>query len=211
MKNNGFLAACLLLLLASCGEKKLPILGNRATETKIVNGKEVVDTVYQTIPEFNFINQDGLPVNYQTINNKIYVADFFFVTCPTICPIMKKNLIKVNEKYGNLANFLILSHTIDPEHDSLAILKDYAERVGSNGKNWQFVWGNREDIYKIAEEGYYVSAMADSLAPGGFVHSGGLILVDPLKRVRGIYDGTSDAQVNQLIKDIEVLQREFKN
>lgn len=200
-----------MMLLTSCGKKKLPILGNRAIETKMVNGKEIIDTVYQTIPEFNFINQDGLPVNHQTINNKIYVADFFFVTCPTICPIMKKNLIKINEKYGNLDNFLILSHTIDPEHDSLAILKDYAKRVGSNGKNWQFVWGKRDEIYKIAEEGYFVSAMADSSAPGGFVHSGGLILVDPLKRVRGIYDGTDDEQVNRLIKDIEILQREFKN
>ncbi|MFN4082313.1 MAG: SCO family protein [Bacteroidia bacterium] len=199
-----------LLAFASCSDDKLPILGNTATEKKIENGKEIEETIYQTIPDFEFLNQDSIPVNKKSVQGKVYVADFFFITCPTICPIMKKNLIKVYEKFGNNSNFTILSHTIDPEHDTIALLKDYSERIGSNGKNWQFLWGNREDIYKIAEEGYFVSAMADSTAPGGFVHSGGLILVDPMFRVRGIYDGTNDKEVEKLIKDIPKLLREFK-
>jgi len=200
----------IIITLFACTEKKLPILGNRDVQNKIINGKTATDTIYQTIPAFNFINQDSLPVNLTTVKGKIFVADFFFVACPTICPVMKKNLIKVYQKYNSNQNFLILSHTIDPEHDTLSVLKDYAQRIGSNRKNWQFIWGNRDEIYRIAEEGYFVSAAADKTAPGGFIHSGGLILVDPELRVRGIYDGTDDESVNKLINDIEILQREYK-
>ncbi|MES2382852.1 MAG: SCO family protein [Bacteroidota bacterium] len=197
-----------ILLIAACGQKKLPILGNRAIDIKMVDGHEVVDTVYQTVPNFSFVNQDGKTITQDLVKNKIYVADFFFVTCPTICPRMKKNLLTVYNKYKSNNELLLLSHTIDPEHDSVAVLNDFAKRIGADSKQWHFLTGNREKIYELAEHGYYATAMADSTEPGGYVHSGGLILVDKQRRVRGIYDGTSAPDTERLIDDIAILLHE---
>ena len=198
----------LLFFISSCTEKKLPILGYKIAKVTVVDGKEVIDSIYPTSPDFEFTNQEGITVNQKTIDGKIYIADFFFVTCPTICPRMKKNLLDVYAKYKTSPDFLILSHTIDPEHDSMAVLKDYAERLGADAKQWHFLRGDRETTYELAEHGYYSTAMADSTEPGGFVHSGGLILVDKQKRIRGIYDGTSANETKVLIQDIETLMNE---
>lgn len=195
-----------VVLLASCTSRDpLPILGNRATETRIVDGKEVVDTIYQTVPDFKLINQDAETVTQELVKNKIYVADFFFTTCPTICPVMKREMIRVYEKFKQHPDIMMLSHTIDPAHDTVEVLKDYANRLGSDGKQWQFLTGNRDSIYDLAERGYYASAQVDSTEPGGFVHSGGFILVDKNRYVRGIYDGTDPKAVDRLIADIETL------
>jgi protein SCO1/2 len=207
MKNIFF---CLLILLAACSSetKHLPILGERSTQMIEKDGKTIVDTVYATVPYFSFVNQDGDSLTQQQVNGKIYVADFFFISCPTICPVMKREMIRVFDAYKGDPDLMILSHTIDPEHDTLALLKQYATDLGSDGKQWQFLTGNRELIYEMAEKGYYATAMPDSTAPGGFVHSGGFILVDKLARVRGIYDGTDPKKVDELIKDIAILKQE---
>jgi protein SCO1/2 len=197
-----------LLFLVACGQQKLPILGDRAVDVKWIDGKEVIDTVYQTVPAFSFTNQDGATITQDISKGKIYVADFFFVTCPTICPRMKKNLLTVYQKFKDNPDILLLSHTIDPEHDSVAVLKDFANRLGANSKQWHFLTGNRDSIYELATHGYYATALADSTEPGGYVHSGGLILVDKLKRVRGIYDGTSAKDTERLIGDMELLLNE---
>lgn len=195
-----------VVLLASCTSRDpLPILGNRVTETRVVDGKEVVDTIYQTVPDFKLINQDAETVTQELVKNNIYVADFFFTTCPTICPVMKREMIRVHEKFKQRPDIMMLSHTIDPEHDTVEVLKDYANRLGSDGKQWQFLTGNRDSIYDLAERGYYASAQVDSTEPGGFVHSGGFILVDKNRYVRGIYDGTDPKAVDRLIADIETL------
>jgi protein SCO1/2 len=198
----------LSVVFIACGKKKLPILGERAVDVKMVNGKEVVDTIYQTVPNFSLTNQDGLEVNENTTKGEIYVADFFFVTCPTICPRMKKNLLTVYEAYKGNPNILLLSHTIDPEHDSVAVLKDFAERLGADSKQWHFLTGNRDSIYELATHGYYATALPDSTEPGGYVHSGGLILIDKNRRVRGIYDGTSEKDTKTLMDDMELLLNE---
>jgi protein SCO1/2 len=208
MRNRILGLLFVLFLMYSCTKKKLPILGYKVAKVTVVDGKEVIDSIYPTIPNFEFTNQEGLIVNQETTKNKIYVADFFFVTCPTICPRMKKNLLDVYAKYKSNPDFLILSHTIDPEHDSIAVLKDYAERLGADAKQWHFLRGDRETTYELAEHGYYSTAMADSTEPGGFVHSGGLILVDKQKQIRGIYDGTNANETKVLIQDIETLMNE---
>lgn len=198
-----------MLFLMSCNnEQRLPILGNRYAESRVVNGETLVDTVYQQIPAFSLINQDGLPVTNNTVANKIYIADFFFTSCPTICPVMKKEMIRVYERFKGNNEVMILSHTIDPDYDTLAVLKDYGERLGADGKQWMFLTGARSYIYDLAEKGYYASAKADSTEPGGFVHSGGFILVDKKQRVRGIYDGTSAEDVNRLMDDMDLLLKE---
>ncbi len=208
MKYKIIILVLLAGLLIGCGKKKLPILGERAVDVKTVNGQEVIDTIYQTVPDFSLTNQDGKIIDQNTINGKIYVADFFFVTCPTICPRMKKNLLTVYEAYKGNPNILFLSHTIDPEHDSVAVLKNFAERLGADSKQWHFLTGNRDSIYELATHGYYATALPDSTEPGGYVHSGGLILIDKNRRVRGIYDGTSEKDTKTLMEDMELLLNE---
>jgi protein SCO1 len=205
MKNKIIPILIVLFLTTACGKKQLPIMGERAIDIKMVDGKEVVDTVYKSVPDFTFINQDGAIITQDVVKNKIYVADFFFVTCPTICPRMKKNLLTIYNAYKGNNNIVFLSHTIDPEHDTVAVLKDFATRLGADSKQWHFLTGNRDSIYEIATHGYYATALLDSTEPGGYVHSGGLILVDKYRRVRGIYDGTSAKDAEVLIKDIEIL------
>lgn len=208
MKFNS-LVFCFVLLISACNEPTpLPILGNRTTATKMVNGQTVVDTIYQTIPPFSLLNQDSVLVNNSTVSGKIYVADFFFTSCPTICPVMKKEMIRVYEKFKGNPEVMILSHTIDPDYDTLPVLKDYANRLGSDGKQWMFLWGDRNIVFNLAEQGYFASAAVDSTEPGGLVHSGGFILVDKQQRVRGIYDGTNTEEVNKLMLDMEVLLKE---
>lgn len=198
-------------LYAACNsstQNTLPILGNRVAEEKMVDGKLVVDTIYQTVPVFSLLNQDSILVTNETVKGKIYVADFFFTSCPTICPIMKKEMIRVYEKFKGNHQVVILSHTIDPDYDTLPLLRDYANRLGSDGKQWMFLWGERKQVYELAEKGYYASAAVDSTEPGGFIHSGGFILVDKQQRVRGIYDGTSTSDVDKLMVDMDILLKE---
>lgn len=190
---------------AESSERKLPIYGNRSTEVKYVNGAPVVDTVYQNIPAFKLTNQDGKTVTDLDMLGKVYVADFFFTSCPTICPVMKKEMIRVYEKYKGKQDVLILSHTIDPDYDTKEVLKDYANRLGSDGKQWQFLTGKRSEIYNLAENGYYATAVKDAKEPGGYAHSGGFILVDKKLRVRGVYDGTNTADVDRLMDDMDIL------
>ena len=204
-----YVAFAMLLVVGACSEKKnLPILGNRAAVERLIDGKLQIDTLYATVADFSLSNQDGKTITQETVKGKIYIADFFFASCPTICPIMKKQLIRVFEKYKGDTGILFLSHTIDPEHDTIALLKDYATRLGSDGTQWMFLTGEREQIYELAEKGYYATAMPDSLEPGGYVHSGGFILVDGQRRVRGIYNGTDEKEVDQLMLDMDLLKNE---
>jgi protein SCO1/2 len=198
-----------IVYFSSCShDHPLPILGNRYAVTKEVNGQLITDSVYQQIPSFSLINQDSQIITNQSVLGKIYVADFFFTSCPTICPVMKKEMIKVYKKYKGNPQVMMLSHTIDPEFDTIALLKDFATRLGADGKQWMFLTGNKDSIYNLAEQGYYATAMPDSTEPGGYVHSGGFILIDKQQRVRGIYDGTNSESVDELLKDMDILLKE---
>lgn len=198
--------------LLGCGfsDEKLPYLGEPETVKTVRNGKEIEETIYPTIPAFRFYNQDGERVTEGTFRDKIYVADFFFVTCPTICPIMKKNLLTVYQTYKDEPDVRILSHTIDPAHDTPAVLKQYAKDMGVTGSMWQLVTGDREKIYDIGEKHYLVTVGQDSTAPGGYIHSGHFILVDKEKHIRGLYDGTTEEGTKKLIDDIRKLQKEYR-
>lgn len=195
-----FYIATISIISCDNSSRKLPIMGER----DFVNG----DSVYHTIPDFSFVNQDSSIITNKTYEGKIYVADFFFTTCPTICPVMKKQMLRVYEKYKENPKVGILSHTIDPRHDSVKVLKEYATQLGINGKMWNFVTGEKSKIYEIGEKSYYVTAGEDSTAAGGIIHSGAFILVDTKRRVRGVYDGTKETDVTKLMKDMEVLLNE---
>ncbi|TWR26283.1 SCO family protein [Mucilaginibacter achroorhodeus] len=211
MKN---LAGALFLLLtfAACNFKgeqsKLPILGRRQAVTKTVNGKEVVDTVYQTIPDFKFVNQYGDTITQNSLKGDIYVADFFFTTCPSICPIMHRNMLKVYEDFKNVPDFKIISHTIDPKHDSVTVLKKYADKLGIKGDSWWLLQGKKEDTYELGQKHYLVAMSQDDGTPGGYVHQGWFVLVDKQHRIRGYYDGTKEEEVAKMINDIKTLRAE---
>jgi len=208
MKNIIYCLLVLVLFLTGCQSKKLPILGESDVVKKIVGGKEVEETIYPTIPAFSFQNQNGETVTEKSFDGKIYVADFFFTTCPTICPPMKKNLLKLYKIYKDNPEVAILSHTTDPGHDSVEVLRQYAKDMGVTGTMWQFVTGDREKIYEIGQKNYLVSAREDSSEAGGYIHSGHFILIDKNKHIRGMYDGTTDAGTKQLLEDIKVLLKE---
>jgi protein SCO1/2 len=205
-----FLTLSALLALMSCGDNKLPIMGERDWVTKTVNGKEVVDTIYHTIPPFSFVNQNGETVTEKIVENKIYVTDFFFTTCPTICPIMKRQMTKIYNQYKGNPEFMILSHSIDPEHDTPQVLNKYAKDLGVEGNQWQFLTGEKEKIYDIGQKKYMAVVQEDSAAAGGFLHSGAFILVDKEKHVRGMYDGTTEEGTEKLMKDIAKLLKEYE-
>lgn len=195
-----FLGIILANFILGCrfSERQLPV-------TKIFqNG----DSVAVKIPDFSFINQNNKIVTQDDFKDKIYVADFFFTTCPTICPVMKKQMLRVYERYKNNPEVMILSHSIDPRHDSVVVLKEYASRLGVKSEKWHFVTGERKKIYEIGEKFYNAQPKEDSTAAGGFIHNAAFILIDKKRQIRGRYDGTVSKQVDKLIEDIEILLKE---
>lgn len=205
---NLILTAVLIQALLACEQRKLPYLGEPETVVKTVDGKTVEETIPPVIPEFTFTNQDNQTVTEQDFKDKIYVADFFFTTCPTICPVMKKNMLKVYDVFKDHSDVKILSHSIDPQHDTPAVLKEYSDDLGVSNRMWQFVTGEKSKIYEIGQKHYLVTAGEDAKAPGGYIHGGQFVLVDKDKHIRGIYDGTTDAGTLDLIRDIRVLLKE---
>ncbi|HEY1006824.1 MAG TPA: SCO family protein [Sphingobacteriaceae bacterium] len=204
--------AILALLLSACtpSEKKLPILGSREPVEKVVNGQTVIDTVYQTIPAFRFLNQDSTVITNKDFDGKIYVADFFFTSCTAICPIMHRNMMNVYEEFKGNDEVKLLSHSIDTKYDVPSRLKKYSQKLGLEGTQWEFAHGSRDEVYGIAEKAYLTSVGEDADAPGGYIHQGWFVLVDKDKRLRGAYDGTDEKQVEQLIADMHTLLREYE-
>ena len=196
----------------SCSQKvedqnsSLPILGNWHVNEIELEGKLIQDTIYHKIADFSFTNQEGREISNYTTDGKVYVADFFFTTCPTICPIMKTQMLRVYEAFKDEEQFMILSHTLDPEHDTEELLKEFAEKIGVNDdQTWQFLTGDQEKIFEIGQTSYLTTAMEDKNEPGGILHSGAFVLIDQKGRIRGVYDGTKEDQVNRLMRDIPKL------
>ncbi|PQA56384.1 SCO family protein [Siphonobacter curvatus] len=207
--------ACLMLaitLVLACQSEssRLPILGPRnGVQTRVVEGKTITDTVYHQIPDFAFASQYGDTVTAKNFTGKIYIADFFFTTCPTICPKMTMEMRKLYQKFKEDPQVMFLSHSIDPKRDSVGRLREYATDLGVYGqKQWYFVTGDRKEIFDIGQNAYFVSAKEDSDEPGGLLHSGAFIVVDPQRRIRGIYDGTKDEVVGEVSEAIELLKKE---
>ena len=202
-------AAAIIILYSACNfsdKKTLPISGNRETAVKTVNGKEVTDTIYHTIPDFSFVNQYGDSVTNKSLDGKIYVADFFFTTCPSICPIMHRNMLTVYNEFKNTPGVKIISFTIDPKHDTVSVLKTYADKLGIAGDGWFFLQGQKESTYQLSKS--FLVMMPKEDAKEKFIHDGYFILVDKQKRVRGSYDGTDPKAVEKLIADIKILKAE---
>jgi len=204
--------AALALLLAGCKPEApkenlvLPVIGER-TAPKTEGG----DSLYHTIQPFALTNQYKEPVTEKTTEGKIYVADFFFATCQSICPQMSTQLVRVQEAFKNDPNFLILSHSVNPMHDTTEVLLDYGKGYGAIKDKWHFLTGDKKYIYALAKDSYLVNALEDDGSAEGFLHSEVFLLIDTKRRIRGMYDGTNAAEVSKLIEDIKLLKTEIAN
>ncbi|MDH5382931.1 MAG: SCO family protein [Cyclobacteriaceae bacterium] len=197
------------VIITSCkmnsgSEEKLPYLGRFEIVKNETNN--TVDTLWHKVGDFSFVDQDSALVTPETFKDKIYVTDFFFTSCPDICPIMKTQMTRVYDKYLDNPEVLLLSHTIDPKHDSVAVLKEFAERLLVSSDKWKFVTGEKEEIYRVGQT-HYMASVADE-GSRGFVHSGRFFLIDKDKHVRGAYDGTNEEEVSILLRDIDRLLKE---
>lgn len=178
------------LIFMTRQERPLPVLGNGP------------------VAPFQFVNQDSISITNKTFDDKIYIADFFFTSCTTICPEMHRIMKNILEKYRHNPDVMLLSHTIDFKYDTPSKLKKYAEKLGVDGDKWQFAYGTKAQVYGIAEKSYLSAVMEDTTAKENFVHQGYLLLVDKKRRLRGAYDSGNSQQVAALKKDIEKLLKE---
>jgi protein SCO1 len=207
MKSNKILkllTTCTILFFGACkheGSKfVLPVFG----EKKVLSN----DTVYHTISAFKLTNQYGEIISNETVKNKIYVGNFFFATCQSICPVMSTNLIDVQKAFEKDDSLLILSHTVNPMHDTVEVLKGYGLTYGAIKNKWHFLTGDKKVIYDLAKTSYLVNALEDDGSAEGFLHSEMFLLIDTKGRLRGIYDGTDKGEVLKLISDIKLLKGE---
>jgi protein SCO1 len=189
--------------------KKLPIYNPAMVNPELVDSTIQHVAKYHTIADFEFTNQNGKRITHKDYEGKIYVADFFFTTCPTICPIMKDNMVKVQEAIKNDPNILLLSHTVMPHIDSVPVLKAYALEKGVIDEKWNLVTGDKRDIFYIARKSYLAVKTESLDEMYDMVHTENFILVDQKRRIRGFYDGTKDEDIQRLIEDLRFLSDEL--
>ncbi len=163
------------------------------------------ETIHHTIPEFEFDGHLGRKVTSEDFDGSYYVADFFFTTCPGICPEMTSQLTRVQKEFEEFDNVKILSHTVDPEQDSVQTLADYAVLYGAIDHKWYLVTGKKEELYHQARKGYFVTADEGDGGPEDFIHSEKFMLIDTEGHIRGYYNGTDTLEVNKLMQDLHIM------
>ena len=216
VKSNFVVTRVLLLFSAfsmfSCGTKEtkdlkvLPFIGNYDIEYSLLNGEEVADTVYPTIPFFHYLNDDSVRVKSTDLKGKIWVADFFFTTCSTICPKMTTQMKRLNAMTSDLKEHIyFISFTINPRYDQPSILKKYKQRHGIEASNWIFLTGDEGETHELGIEHFRIFAGQDDLSEDGYAHSEAFTLVDKEGFVRGVYNVADPKQVDQLEKDMRKL------
>lgn len=197
----------------------LDYVGPSKVVERVENGEVYQDTLPYQIPPFEFTTQDDTLLSSDEMRGKIYVANFFFSTCPTICPAMNFNVKQVQDRFIGYEDIYYLSFTVDPEHDSVEVLKAYEKEIGAVNGRWYFLTGEKSEIYKTAKD-FFLNAMEDAAAEGGFLHSEQLVLVDWEGRIRSrrddngnllaVYDGLSADEIGKLKDDIKVLIAEYE-
>ncbi|KAF2332167.1 MULTISPECIES: SCO family protein [Flavobacterium] len=189
-------------------KKTLPIYNPADVNPELVDSTVQYKSKYHTIADFSFINQNGDTITQKNYEGKIYVADFFFTTCGSICPKMSTNLVDVQKAVLNNPKVMLLSHTVFPEVDSVSVLKAYAIKYGVVDSKWNLVTGDKKEIYKMARKSYLAVKMGRPDQLYDMVHTENFVLVDQKRRVRGFYDGTNKEDVKRLLEDIEFLSQE---
>ena len=192
--------------------KPLPVFGPRDVEYRTVNGEEIADTIFHTVPDFSFTDQSGNSFTQEDVKGKILVVDFMFTSCTGWCPIMTSQMQRLVWKLDGPAfdDVLFLSHTVDPEHDTPEVLSKYARQNKINTDRWKLLTGDKKSLYEHGVYGFFLAAEKDALAPEGFLHSKMMVLVDREGHIRGYYDGLSAKEVDMAGDDIKMLLKEEK-
>ena len=186
----------------------LPIYHPAEVSAELVDSTIQHVKKYHSIANFSLINQNGKTITQNDYRNKIYVADFFFTTCLTICPIMTDHMVIIQKELKNDKEVLLLSHSVTPEIDSVAQLKKYALEKGVDDTKWNLVTGEKKQIYKLARKSYLAVKENGYGGEHDMIHTENFILVDKKKRIRGFYDGTNKEDIDKLLEDIKILKRE---
>lgn len=186
----------------------LPIYQPAMVSTELVDSTLQYKKKYHKIADFSLINQNGKTITQNDYKDKIYVADFFFTTCQTICPIMTDHMVDIQKAIINDDDILLLSHSVTPEIDSVAQLKRYAVKKGVNDTKWNLVTGNKKDIYRLARKSYLAVKDSGNGGPFDMVHTENFMLIDKKRQIRGFYDGTNTDEIDRLLNDIEILKQE---
>ncbi len=187
-------------------KRRLPIYQPNMVNAELVDSTLQHVKKYHRIADFSMLNQNGDTITQENYRDKIYVADFFFTTCPTICPIMTANLVEVQAALADDPEVLLLSHSVTPEIDSVAQLKKYAIEKGVNDAKWNLVTGDKKQIYELARKSYLAVQEDGDGGPFDMIHTENFILVDKQRRIRGFYDGTKEEEMDRLLSDIEILK-----
>lgn len=188
--------------------KSLPIFNPSDVNPELVDSTVQYVSKYHTIADFSFVNQNGKTITQKDYEGKIYVADFFFTTCGSICPKMTTNLADIQKAFVNNPKVMLLSHTVFPETDSVSVLKAYAQKNGVIDHKWNLVTGDKKEIYTMARKSYLAVKLGKPSELYDMVHTENFVLVDAQKRVRGFYDGTSKEDIKRLTEDINFLSNE---
>lgn len=194
------------------GEKPLKVYNPVDVESEMVDKDLSRKGFGHRIQEFSFTDQSGKSYGSKDLEDKIYVAEYFFTTCGTICPVMNAEMQRVQAAFKGNNQFKILSFTVDPETDSVAQMKNYADAHGADPTQWHFLTGDKKDLYKLARRSFFVLKPAEAQNQGDvgsdFIHTNYFVLVDTQKRIRGYYDGTNPKEVDKLIRDVQKLMEE---
>ena len=217
LRNKVIVGLVFMTIVTACSTKDemsrvLPILGERDVEYKMVDGEEVADTIYHKVPEFSYLNQDSIMIHSKDLKGKVWIADFFFSHCPTICPPMTSQMKRLSLETKDLETEIqFLSFTIDPKRDTPTRLREYIGLYEITATNWHFFTGDEEDTHLLAKE-FFNGAERNDDADGGFGHTDYFAIVDHEGYVRGIYQGTNPEQVDLLQADLrKLLKHEYGN
>ena len=186
----------------------LPIYQPNRVSSELVDSTIQYVKKYHKIADFNLINQNGKTITQNDYKDKIYVADFFFTTCQTICPIMTNHMAQIQDKIKNDEEVMLLSHTVTPEIDTVAQLKRYALKKGVDDSKWNLVTGDKKHIYELARKSYLAVKDFGDGGPYDMIHTENFMLIDKKRQIRGFYDGTNAEAIDKLLEDIEILKKE---
>lgn len=187
----------------------LPIYQPTMVSTELVDSTLQYKKKYHKIADFSLINQNGKTITQDDYKDKIYVADFFFTTCQTICPIMTDHMAKIQKEIMHDSEVMLLSHSVTPEIDTVAQLKRYAIKKGVNDEKWNLVTGDKKHIYELARKSYLAVKTAGDGGPFDMVHTENFMLIDKKRQIRGFYDGTLNEEIERLLEDITILKEEY--
>ncbi|MDT0538968.1 SCO family protein [Croceitalea sp. P059] len=191
-------------------QKRLPIYQPNMVNPELVDSTLHDTKKYHTIADFMLTNQNGETITEQSYENSIYIADFFFTTCPSICPIMTKNMANIQEQILNDDEVMLLSHSVTPKIDSVEQLKKYAIEKGVIDAKWNLVTGDKKQIYELARKSYLAVKNDGDGGPFDMIHTENFILVDKERRIRGFYDGTNEEEIKELLEDLSILKASYQ-